>query len=64
MEYQPLNATVPQLSRAQLDPLNSPVLQRELPGLATALDEQAIADNRQATSLIPAQLHHSNIEHG
>ena len=47
MEYQPLNATVPQLSRAQLDPLNSPVLQRELPGLATALDEQAMREMLQ-----------------
>jgi Phosphotransferase enzyme family len=30
------------LSRAQIDPLASPVLQRELPGLAEALDEQAM----------------------
>jgi aminoglycoside phosphotransferase (APT) family kinase protein len=38
----------PTLSRAQIDPLRSPVLQRELPGLATALDEQAMRPQLQA----------------
>ncbi len=36
------------LSRAQIDPLCSPVLQRELPGLAEALDEQAMRARLQA----------------
>ncbi|MEO7908160.1 MAG: phosphotransferase [Roseiflexaceae bacterium] len=37
----------PRLSRAQIDPLRSPVLQHELPGLAEALDEQAMRDRLQ-----------------
>jgi len=36
------------LSRTQLDPLRSPVLRRELPGLATALDEAAMRERLQA----------------
>jgi Phosphotransferase enzyme family len=54
MEQQSLNTTAiskvtpaRQLNRAQLDPLASPVLQRELPGLATALEEQAMRDHLQ-----------------
>jgi thiamine kinase-like enzyme len=43
-----LDTTVSRLSRAQLDPLASPVLQRELPGLATALDEQAMRGRLQS----------------
>jgi hypothetical protein len=42
-----VNTIVRQLSRAQLDPLNSPVLQRELPGLATALNEQVMRETLQ-----------------
>jgi len=38
----------PTLNRAQIDPLRSPVLQRELPGLAEALDEQAMRARLQA----------------
>jgi tRNA A-37 threonylcarbamoyl transferase component Bud32 len=38
-----------QLDRAQLDPLSSPVLQRELPGLAAALDEQIMRERLQTT---------------
>ncbi len=38
----------PTLSRAQIDPLCSPVLQSELPGLAEALDEQAMRARLQA----------------
>jgi aminoglycoside/choline kinase family phosphotransferase len=38
----------PMLSRAQIDPLRSPVLRRELPGLAEALDERAMRDRLQA----------------
>src|SRR5213080_4906977 len=41
-------ATAHSLSREQLDPLCSPVLQRELPGLAEALDEQAMRARLQA----------------
>ena len=37
------------LDRAQLDPLSSPVLQRELPGLAAALDEQIMRERLQTT---------------
>src|SRR5437762_10695682 len=36
------------LSRAQIDPLRSAILQRELPGLAEALDEQAMRARLQA----------------
>lgn len=41
-------AVLPGLTRDQCDPLRSPVLQRELPGLATALDEQAMRGRLQA----------------
>jgi aminoglycoside phosphotransferase (APT) family kinase protein len=44
MEQQALS---PQLGRAQLDPLASPVLQRELPGLAAALDEDTMRGRLQ-----------------
>lgn len=37
-----------QLARAQLDPLSSPTLQRELPGLATALAEHMMRERLQA----------------
>jgi len=47
MKQQALSPSASQLSRAQLDPLASPVLGRELPGLATALDEQAMRDTLQ-----------------
>ena len=41
------NTSLPRLSRDQLDPLRSPVLQRELPGLAEALDEQVMRERLQ-----------------
>lgn len=37
------------LSRDQIDPLRSPVLQRELPGLATALDEEPMRERLQVS---------------
>src|SRR2546421_9494282 len=37
------------LTRAQIDPLQSEVLRRELPGLAKALDEQTMGPRLQAT---------------
>src|SRR5262249_27162827 len=43
-----IHTALPTLGRAQLDPLHSSVLQRELPGLAAALDEQTMRDRLQA----------------
>ncbi|HJZ48694.1 MAG TPA: phosphotransferase [Roseiflexaceae bacterium] len=43
-----IHTALPTLGRAQLDPLHSPVLQRELPGLAAALEEQTMRDRLQA----------------
>lgn len=45
-------------SRAQLDPLLSPMLQSELPGLATALDEDAMRPLLQATLFGDEARHH------
>ena len=42
------DVSYPTLSRAQIDPLRSSILQRELPGLAEALDEQAMRVRLQA----------------
>ena len=49
METEMLAAAAPaRLTRDEYDPLRSPVLGRELPGLAAALDEDAMRDRLQA----------------